>query len=1301
MIAKYYRKKALTEAKISQLLAEWNGPAIKARDIETETCFYVEIDGELTPENESKLIWLLSETFEPENFGKESFILNSPTMFETGPRLNFETTYSSTAVSICHSCEIKEIVRIERSLRVGIPISLSEKEQEEFSSLFYDRMTETIYKEPLTSFESVSVTEPVKTIHLLEEGVDVLLTINKELGLSMDEQDIETITDLFTIYLGRNPTNVEIYKYAQVNSEHSRHLFFGGIFDIDGCLMKDSLMDIIKDPWKRNPGNSLVAFDGSIIRGYIAEDLIPSNPVVASAFHLKKLIRHFAGHAETHCYPTYIDPYNGAATGPGGRIRDNQVGAGRGGRFGIGGAGYFTGNLHIPGYILPWEQNDWIAKDLLTSPLEIMIEASNGASDYQNCIGEPLIYGVTRTVGLLLPDEEYHSFFKPILYTVGTGQVENEHLKKGTVQKDMLLIQIGGPAYRIGLGGASGSSKIQSQDDDTELDFNAVQRGDPEMEQRMNRLIRACIELGNENPIILMQDLGAGGDCNAIPELIHPAGAKIDLRAIPLGDKSLSVLEYWCNESQERNALLIWPERLEQIQQICKREDIPCAVIGEITGDGKIVLYDKNDNTCPVDLPLNKILEKTLPKTFEMERLGPTLEPLLLPKDLTVFEALNMVLRLIGSKRYLTVKGDRSVTGLVAQQQCIGPNQLTLSDFAVMAQSHFDLTGTALSLGERPLKGLISPQVMARMTISEALLNIIGAKITKLEDVKFLANWMLAAKLPGEGAWLYDAVCALRDILLELDIAIIGGKDSLSMALEITGPDNKSHIVKAPGQLIISASAPMDDITNKITPDLKKPGNALLSINLSNGKNRLGGSALAQVHGQVGNDCPDMESVSLFKRAFEATQMLIDKKLICSIHDRSDGGLIVTLSEMAFAGNVGLDISIKSNHTAIETLFSEELGLVVETDKLEEALKLLTDFGIPVDSIGTVGKYGGKIKVRHNGIIVLDCEMTALRQIWEATSTEIDKLQANPECVEEEARVNAKLIKAPPYRLTFEPSTTPDSILNSGNKPKIAIIRERGSNGDKEMATAFYLAGFDPWDVTMTDIVKGNVTLDQFKGIAFVGGFTFGDILDAGKGWAGVIKFNPKVKKQFDDFYNRSDTFSFGVCNGCQLMALLGWIPWSDISDEKQPRFINNNSGRFESRFPIVEIKPSPAIMFEGMERSILGVWSAHAQGRLFVPEEEMLREIMEKNLAPITFVDINGEATETYPFNPNGSPFGIAGLCSENGRHLAMMPHSERSFLLWQLPWIPDEWKDLEASPWLQMFQNAYRWCTQQEENL
>ncbi|MCK4592681.1 phosphoribosylformylglycinamidine synthase subunit PurQ, partial [Candidatus Parcubacteria bacterium] len=434
--------------------------------------------------------------------------------------------------------------------------------------------------------------------------------------------------------------------------------------------------------------------------------------------------------------------------------------------------------------------------------------------------------------------------------------------------------------------------------------------------------------------------------------------------------------------------------------------------------------------------------------------------------------------------------------------------------------------------------------------------------------------------------------------------------------------------------------------------------------------------------------------------AFEAVQMLIDKKLISAIHDRSDGGLIVTLLEMAFAGNVGLDISIKSNSETIETLFSEELGLVLESDNAEEIVKLLNDLGIPVKVIGSVGNYGGKIKVRHNNELVLDEEMTTLRQIWEATSTAIDMLQANPECVKEEAQVNAELITPPPYKLTFKPKTTPDNILNSSNKPKVAIIREEGSNGDEEMAMAFNLAGFEVWDVAITDIIEGRITLDQFRGIAFVGGFTFGDVLDAGKGWAGVIKFNPEAKKQFDGFYNRPDTFSFGVCNGCQLMALLGWIPWQGIPDEKQPRFINNKSGRFESRFPTVEIQPSPAIMFKGMESSILGVWSAHAEGQLFVPDKQMLDEIVENSLAPVVFVDMDGEPTEIYPFNPNSSPFGIAGLCSKDGRHLAMMPHAERSFLLWQLPWIPEEWKSLEASPWLRMFQNAFEWC-KQEENI
>ena len=1300
MIMKYFRKNALTEAEISQKMAGWNGPATETEDIKTETCFYVEIDGELTSENESKLIWLLAETFEPHNFRENSFLLDHPTVLEAGPRLNFETTWSSTAVSICRSCGIEKVVRIERSLRIGSYIELNNEQQEYLISLFYDQMTGMRYLKPLESFESRLKPEPVRIIPLVEEGIDALRKINIKLGLSMDQDDIRLWFGFFVNVLKRNPTDAELIEIGNANSEHSRHHGFIGNSVINGILMPESLMDIIKTPYQTNPENTVLAFDGSAIKGKEVMVLVPSDPLGPSPYVRVNSKLHSTVTAETHNHPTGISPYSGAATGSGGMFRD-LLDSGIGGKIGIGAAGYCVGNLHIPGYILPWEEDGWTHPETLASPLEILIRASDGASDYHNCIGIPETLGFTRSFGQLAPDGQYWSWFKTLMFALGAGHIDDLHVKENIVKKGMLVLQLGGPSFRIGLGGAAGSSMITGENSQ-ELDFSSVQRGDPEMEQRVCRAILGCIRLGENNPIASIIDYGAGGSSNAIPELVNPDGAIINLRDIPSGDKSLSAPEHWGNESQERMGILIYPNRFEEIQKICARENVPCTIVGEITGDGNIVVFDEEDNSYPINLPLDKILGKIPPKTFKMERIKPVLKPLILPKNLTVFEVLDKILRLvsIGSKRFLTTKADRSVTGHIAQQQCIGPNHTTLSDYAIYARSMLEPSGTVTTIGEQPIKGLISPQASVNMSVGEMILNMAGAKITKIEDIKCLANWMLAAKLPGERTWLYDGCCSLRDIMLQLKLAVIGGKDSGSMAVRSTDPCENEHTVKCPRSAVISGIAPMDDITKKVTADLKKPGNKLLFVDLANGKNRLGGSALAQVHSQIGNDCPDMEDTNLIVRAFKAVQTLIDKELINAIHDRSDGGLIVTLLEMAFAGNVGLNVLIESNNEIIETLFSEELGLVIATDKPEEVIKLLEDLEIPVAEIGIVGNYGGKIKVRHNGTLVLDKEMTTLRQIWEATSTEIDMLQANPECVEEEAQVNAKLIAPPPYKLTFEPKNTPENILDSSNKPKVAIIREEGSNGDEEMAVAFDLAGFETLDVNMTDIIEGRVALDQFRGIAFVGGFTFGDVLDAGKGWAGVIKFNPKAKKQFDDFYNRSDTFSFGVCNGCQLMALLGWIPWQGIPDEKQPRFINNRSGRFESRFPTVEIQPSSAIMLQGMEGSRIGVWSAHAQGRLFVPDKQTLNEIIEENQTPVTFVDIDGNSTETYPFNPNGSPFGIAGLCSKDGRHLAMMPHAERSFLLWQLPWIPEEWKDLEASPWLRMFQNAYSWC-KQEENI
>lgn len=1285
-----FRKPAMNESATERLRSEAEERlSMKVPCIETELCFYVQLDDDLGSVALQTLNWLLGGvTLEPN--------LVAATLLEVGPRLNFETAWSTTAVAICQACGLKGVKRIERSIRFGISTKLDASQAEAFLDPLHDRMTQMAYHAPLQTFASGLSTKPVQIIPLLEKGKDALVAINQKLGLGWDAQDIDYVFDLFLGQLKRNPTDVELFQLAQANSEHSRHWFFTGNLVIDGQPRGQTLMKIIKRPWKTSPGNSIIAFadDSSAIKGQPGFVFVSTNPLGPSKFGLQRLTLHPTLTAETHNHPTGIAPGPGAETGTGGRIRDNQA-VGRGGLVIAGGAAYCTANLHIPGHELPWENDGWVHPTKLASPLDIMIQASNGASDYGNCFGEPVIYGFARSCGVLLPDG-YRAWFKPIMYTVGAGAIDSRHTKKGKPEKGMLVAQLGGPAYRIGLGGGAASSVVSGKRSE-QLDFDSVQRGDPQMEQRMNRVIRACIELGKDNPIVSAHDLGAGGDCNALPEIVDPAGAIIDLRSIPSGDQSLSALELWGNESQERIVVLVNPDGYDTVEKLAQREGVPLAIVGRVTSDGMLIVHDASDGTQPVKLPLMQILGDLPPKTFELKRLTAARAPLELPQNLTVRQALDRVLRLVsvGSKRFLTTKVDRSVTGLVAQQQCVGPNQVTLSDYAIIALSYFEDHGVALSLGEQPMKGLISGVAMARLAVAEALLNMVGVKITRLEDIKASANWMLAAKLPGEGAWLVDAALSLSDICLKLGIAIDGGKDSLSMAAKTQAPDKSEQLVKAPGQLVFAAYAPMDDVNVHVTPEFKETGNAILRIDISEGRNRLDGSALAQVYQQVGTDCPDVEDVDLLKRVFVTIQELIDEGLVEAVHDCSDGGLVTCLLEMSFASNLGIDVRINQPSTnVLAALFSEEIGLVLETKSGAQVASRLAASSIQAQTIGTVGAQGGLINICFNGEQVLSEPLTDLRRIWEETSTAIDRQQANPICVEEEAVHNQTCISDPPYHLSFQPKPTLPAVLKAEQKVKVAILREQGSNGDREMAAAFHAAGFEPWDVTMTDLRQERISLDSFRGLVFVGGFSFADVLDAGRGWAGVIRFNHKLRQVFDRFYSRLDTFSLGVCNGCQLMALLGWVPWKNSSAQLKPRFVRNTSQRFESRFSTVKIYESPAIMLQGMEGSCLGVWVAHGEGRLQLPGQQGLESICDAGLAPIRFVDYKGDRTEKYPLNPNGSPRGITALCSPDGRHLAMMPHPERGFQLRQWPWLPKDWRKLEASPWLQMFQNAHRWC-------
>ncbi len=1339
----FFRTPALSDFQTANLLARAReAVSSDIRSIDTEFCYNVAAAARLTPDEQRLLQWLLAETFEPENFSSSSFLtpLHPPLargdrsgvlargetrgvlaggdrggsrtpqlIVEVGPRMNFTTAWSTNAVSVCHACGLRKITRIERSRRYLLILApgaaLTAEQEAAFLGLVHDRMTECRYPRPLRTFKPGIRPERVKTIPLLKEGRPALERLNREMGLGMDDWDLDYYTNLFVREIRRDPTNVECFDLSQSNSEHSRHWFFRGRLIVDGREVPDTLMRIAKATYDANRNNSVIAFsdNSSAIRGYDIRTIVPRRVGEPSAFDSAKRSYNIIFTAETHNFPSGVAPFPGAETGTGGRIRDVQA-TGTAGLVVAGTAAYCVGNLRIPGYDLPWEDPSFLYPENLASPLRIEVEASNGASDYGNKFGEPVIQGYTRSFGLRLPDGERREWIKPIMFSGGIGQMDARHTAKSEPEKGMLVVKIGGPAYRIGMGGGAASSMIQGENI-AELDFNAVQRGDAEMEQKLNRVIRACAELGDRNPIVSIHDQGAGGNCNVLKEIVHPAGARIEVRRIQVGDETLSVLEIWGAEYQEQNALLLRPEHRRVFEDLCRRERAPVAFVGRITGDGYVVLHDGTDGSTPVNLELAKVLGDMPQKTFRLDRKQDALRPLELPAGLTVRQALDRVLRLlsVGSKRFLANKVDRSVTGLISRQQCCGPLQLTVSDVAVISQSHFGTTGAACSIGEQPVKELLSPAAMARMTVAEALTNIVWAETSGLRDIRCSGNWMWAPKLPGEGARLYDAAVAMRDLMLPLGIAADGGKDSLSMAAKVALPNGGSETVKSPGTLVISAYVTCPDITKTVTPDLKLPGwGRLLFIDLSGGKDRLGGSALAQVYGQVGNEPPDIDDVDLLKRAFNAVQELVKRRLILAGHDRSDGGLITALLEMAFSGNCGIEAELPAaaDQDALALLFSEEAGLVMEFAPENEAAiaEILSKASVPFAVIGkVVQEKRVRISLRapsDPGLrAVLDEDMLLLRDIWEETSHWLDLYQRNPDCVREE-RKRSYDRPGPQFHIPFTPKPTEQRLLDRKEKPMVAIIREEGSNGDREMASAFHLAGFEPWDVMMTDLLRGRVTLDRFRGAVFVGGFSYADVLDSAKGWAASIRFNKKVWDQFERFYHRRDTFSLGVCNGCQLMALLGWVPWRGIADHLQPRFIHNRSGRFESRFSTVKILKSPAVMLQGMEGASLGIWVAHGEGMAYFPDQAIYKEA-EFGLAPVRYVDDGNRITEAYPYNPNGSPAGIAGLCSPDGRHLAMMPHPERAVLTWQWGWMPEQMKrSLAASPWLRMFQNAREWC-------
>jgi phosphoribosylformylglycinamidine synthase len=1258
-------------------------------DAELEHCFYVERRTPLSAAQEATLSWLLAETFEPERFGRTSFLTGGgAACVEVGPRLSFETAFSTNAVAICHACGLTQVTRLERSRRYRLPPGA---EAGPFAAERHDRMTECVYPRPLETFATGIVPAAAQVVPLHSQGLEALRRLNRELGLGMDEWDLDFYYRLFTQRVRRDPTDVECFQLGQANSEHSRHWFFKGRLLIDGRDCGATLLDMVRATLAASPSNSVIAFhdNSSAIRGCPLETLTPGDPRRPSPFVPQAVDYDLLLTAETHNFPSGVAPFPGAETGTGGRIRDVHA-TGRGALVVAATAGYGVGNLNLPDFPIPGEDRSFAYPGNLARPARILIEESNGASDYGNKFGEPVIQGFVRAFGQKLPDGERREWLKPIMFTGGVGQLDHRHVGKGRPERGMKIVAVGGPAYRIGIGGGAASSMIHGQNPE-ELDFSAVQRGDAEMEQKLNRVVRACVELGEANPIVTIHDQGAGGPCNVLTEIVEPAGGRVEIRRVNVGDQSLSVLEIWGAEYQERSAMLIRPEHVPVFEGLCRREKVPCEVLGDVTGDGRIVVHDERDGSTPVDLELAPILGSIPQKTFDLERVRARRDPLRVPPDLTVSQALQRVFLLpsVGSKGYLVHKVDRSVTGLIARQQCCGPRQLAVSDVALITQGHFGKTGGAIAIGEQPIKGLVSPQAGARMAVAEALCNIVWARISRRTDIKASVNWMWAAKLPGDGALLHDAVAALRDCMVALGVAADGGKDSLSMAARAG-----EEIVKAPGQCVVSAYATVPDVTRVATPDVKRPGDSrLLLLDLAPGRSRLGGSALAQVLGQVGDEAPDVEDPSLLAGAFDAVQELLDRGLVLAGHDRSDGGLVTTLAEMVMPAGCGLRVTLPVGVGPMETLFAEELGLVVEVaaDDLPAVTDVLEQRDVPCHEIGRTTREA-KVVIEQGGSVVLDESTDTLLDWWEATSDRLELLQTSRECALALPRAHRR--PGPTYHLTFSPAETPAVLLRREAKPQVAILREEGTNGDREMASAFHLAGFEAWDVSVQDLLAGSLTLDRFRGMAFPGGFSYADVLDSAKGWAGIIRFNPRLRDMFEAFRRRPDTFTLGICNGSQLLALLGWVPGTGLDDVDQPRFIRNTSGRLESRWVTLKIEESPAVLLRGMAGCTIGVWVNHGEGRLHCRSETVLDDLLARRLAPAFYVDDAGQITGQYPFNPNGSARGVAALCSADGRHLAMMPHPERSFLPWQCPWLPSGWRERPVSPWMRVFQNARQWC-------
>ena len=1275
-------------------------------------------------------------------------------LFLVTPRLGTISPWASKATNIAENCGLEGIERIERGMAVWLEGRLNDEQKQQWAALLHDRMTESV----LPDFQTASKlfhhleSETFSTVDVLGGGKEALVKANTEMGLALSADEIDYLVENYQA-LQRNPSDVELMMFAQANSEHCRHKIFNADFILNGEKQPKSLFGMIRDTHNAHPEGTVVAYkdNSSVIEGAKIERFYP-NAAENQGYRFHEEDTHIIMKVETHNHPTAIAPFAGAATGAGGEIRDEGA-TGKGSRPKAGLTGFTVSNLNIPDLKQPWEQ-DYGKPEHISSPLDIMIEGPIGGAAFNNEFGRPNLLGYFRTFEEKF-DGQVRGYHKPIMIAGGLGSIQAQQTHKDEIPEGALLIQLGGPGMLIGLGGGAASS-MNTGTNDASLDFNSVQRGNPEIERRAQEVIDRCWQLGDKNPIISIHDVGAGGLSNAFPELVNDAGrgAVFKLREVPLEEHGLNPLQIWCNESQERYVLSILEKDLDTFRAICERERCPFAVVGTATDDGHLKVRDDLFSNNPVDLPLNVLLGKP-PKTTRSDKTVRSSEKPFNAGNIDITEAAYRVLRLptVAAKNFLITIGDRSVGGMTHRDQMVGEYQTPVADCAVTMMGFNTYRGEAMSMGEKPTVALFDAPASGRMCVGEAITNIAAVNIGDIGNIKLSANWMAACGNEGEDEKLYRTVEAVSQACQALDLSIPVGKDSLSMKTVWQDGEEKKSVV-SPLSLIISAFAPVKDVRKTVTPDIKPVKDSkLLFIDLGNFKARMGGSAFGQVYNNMTGDAPDVDDTGRLKAFYSVIQQLVAEDKLLAYHDRSDGGLFTTLAEMAFAGRVGLDIDLEpavqwfnavhhgvptvseqavmahkkfmeepsslvkklsfrdyiypclpkwrerscniSNEDVIRILFNEELGAVIQIkqDDEEQVWELFVDYGLD-----ELWEYSPHIKLNNLKInnsshitislldrVLLNEPLVDLQRAWQETSHAIQRLRDNPACADSEfALIGDNERSALFADVKFDVNEDIAApFVNSGAKPKIAILREQGVNGHIEMAAAFTRAGFDAYDVHMSDLMAGRVHLADFKMLAACGGFSYGDVLGAGEGWAKSILFHPALRDQFAAFFADPNTLTLGVCNGCQMVSNLaeiipGTAGW--------PKFKRNLSEQFEARLSMVHVPQSASLILNEMQGSSLPVVVSHGEGRADFALHG--GKISDGLGIALQYVDGQNQVTQTYPLNPNGSPQGIAGVTNADGRVTIMMPHPERVYRAAQMSWKPEDWTEL--SGWYRLFAGA-----------